>query len=234
MNLLVVEEEKTVVEEIRDILDKLDKSIQIIGVTENISAVPAWLKKNSVPDLILVNEVVVADMQELCNRPAKAVVTFSTNTEAYNFEAFRFNTLKPILRNFSGEENWIKEPGTKGTKANPSSNYRERFLVKQGQRLHSIHINEIAYFFSEGRFIFFKTLDEQKYITEYRIEKLEVMLNPTRFFRINRSYIVSLNSVKQIHSWFGNRLKLFLDPEAETEILVSRERVRKFKTWLGK
>jgi two-component system response regulator LytT len=234
MNLLVVEEEKTVVEEIRDILDKLDKSIQIIGVTENMSSVPAWLKKNSVPDLILVNEVVVADMQELCNRPAKAVVTFSTNTEAYNFEAFRFNTLKPILRNFSGEENWIKEPDTKRTKANPSSNYRERFLVKQGQRLHSIHINEIAYFFSEGRFIFFKTLDEQKYITEYRIEKLEVMLNPTRFFRINRSYIVSLNSVKQIHSWFGNRLKLFLEPEAETEILVSRERVRKFKTWLGK
>jgi two-component system response regulator LytT len=234
MNLLVVEEEKTVVEEIRDILDKLDKSIQIIGVTENMSSVPAWLKKNSVPDLILVNEEVVADMQELCNRSAKAVVTFSTNTEAYNFEAFRFNTLKPILRNFSGEENWIKEPDTKVTKVNPSPNYRERFLVKQGQRLHSIHINEIAYFFSEGRFIFFKTLDDQKYITEYRIEKLEAMLNPTRFFRINRSYIVSLNSVKQIHSWFGNRLKLFLGPEAETEILVSRERVRKFKTWLGK
>jgi two-component system, LytTR family, response regulator LytT len=234
MNLLVVEEEKTVVEEIRDILDKLDKSIQIIGVTENMSSVPAWLKRNSVPDLILVNEEEVADMRELCNRPAKAVVTFSTNTEAYNFEAFRFNTLKPILRNFSREENWIKEPDTKVTKVNPSPNYRERFLVKQGQRLHSIHINEIAYFFSEGRFIFFKTLDDQKYITEYRIEKLEVMLNPARFFRINRSYIVSLNSVKQIHSWFGNRLKLYLDPAAETEILVSRERVRKFKTWLGK
>jgi two-component system response regulator LytT len=234
MKLLVIEEENTVVEEIRDILDKLDKSIQIIGVTEKMSSVPAWLKRNSVPDLILVNEEEVADMRELCNRPAKAVVTFSTNTEAYNFEAFRFNTLKPILRNFSREENWIKEPDTKVTKVNPSPNYRERFLVKQGQRLHSIHINEIAYFFSEGRFIFFKTLDDQKYITEYRIEKLEVMLNPARFFRINRSYIVSLNSVKQIHSWFGNRLKLYLDPAAETEILVSRERVRKFKTWLGK
>jgi two-component system, LytTR family, response regulator LytT len=234
MKLLVIEEENTVVEEIRDILDKLDRSIQIIGVTENMSSVPAWLRKNAVPDLILINEEVVADMQELCNRPAKAVVTFSTNTEAYNFEAFRFNTLRPILRNFSGEENWIKEPDTKGTKANPSPNYRERFLVKQGHQLHSIHINEIAYFFSEGRCIFFKTLDDQKYSTEYRIEKLEVMLNPARFFRINRSYIVSLNSVKQIHSWFGNRLKLYLHPEAVTEILVSRERVRKFKTWLGK
>jgi two-component system, LytTR family, response regulator LytT len=233
MNLLVVEEEKTVVKDIRDILEKLDKSIQIIGVTENMSSIPAWLKKNSVPDLILVNEEVVADIQELCNRPAKAVVTFSTNTEAYNFEAFRFNTLRPILRNFSGEDDWIRKSGN-GTIVNPSPNYRERFLVKQGRRLHSIHISEIAYFFSEGRFIYFKTLDDQKYSTEYRIEKLEVMLNPARFFRVNRSHIVSLNSVKQIHSWVGNRLKLFLNPAAEMEILVSRERVRKFKTWLGK
>lgn len=232
MNLLVIEEEQTVVEEIREILDKLDKSIRIIGVTENMSSVPAWLKHNAVPDLILVNEVVVADIQELIQRPAKAVVTFSTNTDAYNFEAFRFNTLRPILRNYSGEDDF-KESYTRGVKSHPPT-YRERFLVKQGQRLHSIHINEIAYFFSEGRFIFFKTIDDQKYITEYRIEKLEVMLNPARFFRINRSYIVSLNSVKQIHAWFGNRLKLYLDPEAETEILVSRERVRKFKTWLGK
>ena len=235
MNLLVVEEEKNVVEEIRGILDKLDKSIRIIGVTENISSVPDWLKKNAVPDLILVNEEVVADIQELCQRPAKAVVTFSTNTDAYNFEAFRFNTLKPILKSFSGETDWLKQTDNgRGIKNGASPAYRERFLVKQGQRLHSIHINEIAYFFSEGRFIFFKTLDDQKYITEYRIEKLEVMLHPSRFFRINRSYIVSLNSVKQIHAWFGNRLKLYLDPQAEAEILVSRERVRKFKTWLGK
>ena len=235
MNLLVVEEEKNVVEEIREILDKLDKSIQIIGVTDTISSVPDWLKKNAIPDLILVNEEVVADMQELYQRPAKAVVTFSTNTDAYNFEAFRFNTLKPILKTFSGETDWLKEPENgKAVKNGVAPTYRERFLVKQGQRLHSIHINEIAYFFSEGRFIFFKTLDDQKYITEYRIEKLEVMLNPARFFRINRSYIVSLNSVKQIHAWFGNRLKLYLDPEAEAEILVSRERVRRFKTWLGK
>jgi DNA-binding LytR/AlgR family response regulator len=232
MKLLVVEEENSVVEEIRDILGKLDNSIQIVGVAHDMSSVPAWLKKNTVPDLILVSEDAVADIQELYGRPARAVVTFSTESEAYNFEAFRFNTLKPILRNL-GDGDFLKNSIQSG-KGNFSSNYRERFLVKQGQRLHSIHIDEIAYFFSEGRFIFFKTLDNQKYITEYRIEKLESMLQPSRFFRVNRSYIVSLASVKQIHSWFGNRLKLFLEPDAEVEILVSRERVRNFKSWLGK
>jgi two-component system response regulator LytT len=235
MTLLVVEEEENIVAEIREILGKLDNSIRIVGVTNDMVSVATWLRRNIIPDLILVKEEVVADMQELYSRPAKAVVTFSTASEAYNFEAFRFNTLKPILSKLPGSDNLSENFLTdRRVKLQHVSNYRERFLVKQGQRLHSIHINEIAYFFSEGRFIFFKTFDNQKYITEYRIEKLETMLQPGRFFRINRSYIVSLATVKQIHAWFGNRLKLFLDPEADTEILVSRERVKAFKSWLGK
>lgn len=237
MTLLVVEEEKDIVQEIREILDTIDRSIRVIGVAENIVSVPAWIKKNNVPDLILINEEVVADLN-LFHRRAKAIVTFSTDEDAYQYQAFRFNTLKQILDRLPGTGNVPANPSLVlphiADKENGNGHYRERFLVKQGQRLHSIHINEIAYFFSEDRFIFFKTFDDQKYVTEYRIERLEAMLDPTRFFRINRSYIVSLTCVKQIHSWFGSRLKLYLNPDAEKEILVSRERVKKFKGWLGK
>lgn len=233
MTLLVVEEEQNIVEEIRDILGKIDNSIRIVGVTHDIPSVVNWVKKNTIPDLILVNEGVMLDMFDMDRQPAKAIVTFCTHSVAYNFEAFRFNMLRPILNKLPGNDTLPEDwPSHLSVKAN--GNYRERFLVKQGQRLHSIHISEIAYFFSEGRFIFFKTFDNQKYITEYRIEKLETMLNPAKFFRINRSYIVSLSTVKQIHSWFGNRLKLYLEPEAENEIVVSRERMKRFKAWLGK
>lgn len=235
MTLLVVEEEETIVAEIRGILGRLDDSIRIVGVTNDIVSVAGWLKQNTIPDLILVNEEVVPGLQDLHQGEAKAVVTFSTQSDAYNFQAFRFRTIHQILSKLPGSRNLIQaNPPERRNKAGQSQAYRERFLVKQGQRLHSIHISEIAYFFSEGRFIFFKTFDGQKYITEYRIEKLESMLHPGKFFRINRSYIVSLVTVKQIHAWFGNRLKLYLDPEAEDEIIVSRERVKSFKQWLGK
>jgi two-component system response regulator LytT len=235
MTLLVVEEEQTIVEEIRDILGKIDDSIRIVGVTHDIPSIVTWVTKNTIPDLILVNKEAMPDNDGADKQSAKAVVTFSTDSEAYNFEALRFNMIRPILNKLPGANELSDEwPVPSPAKSNNTGNYRERFLVKQGQRLHSIHTSEIAYFFSEGRFIFFKTFDNQKYITEYRIEKLESMLNPAKFFRINRSYIVSLATVKQIHSWFGNRLKLYLDPEAEEEIIVSRERIRRFKAWLGK
>lgn len=236
MTLLVVEEEQNIVDEIRGILDRIDDSIQIVGVAQDIISVPAWLRNNSIPDLILVNEDMAAELKEFNGKQAKAVVTFSTDSEHYQFEAIRFNTLRQILSRMPGAET-LEDPEllkTLPAKRNGSNVYRERFLVKQGQRLHSIHVNDIAYFFSGERFIYFKTFDDQKYVTEYRIDKLEVMLDPRRFFRINRSHIISLPTVKQIHSWFGNRLKLYLEPSSEKEILVSRERVKSFKGWLGK
>lgn len=235
MTLLVVEQAENIVDEIRNILDRLDSSIRIVGVTQDMLSVADWLKQNAIPDLILVNAGVVSDLQIIDHKEAKAVVTFSTDSEAYNFEAFRFATFRQLVSRLPGSGDLFETHTVRpSVKAGQGSAYRERFLVKQGQRLHSIHIKEIAYFFSEGRFIFFKTFDNQKYITEYRIEQLETMLNPGSFFRINRSYIISLATVKQIHAWFGNRLKLYLDPEADGEIIVSRERVKKFKGWLGK
>ncbi|HEX2627503.1 MAG TPA: LytTR family DNA-binding domain-containing protein, partial [Chitinophagaceae bacterium] len=112
--------------------------------------------------------------------------------------------------------------------------YKERFLVKQGQRLVSIAVEQIAYFFSQERFIFFKTFDNQKFLLEYRIEELEQLLSPSVFYRINRSYIVSLPTVREIHSYFGNRLKLYLSPAADKDVIVSRKRVNDFKRWLDK
>jgi two-component system response regulator LytT len=111
--------------------------------------------------------------------------------------------------------------------------HRTRFLVRQGQKFASIETGVIAYFFSEGRFIFFKTFDAQKYLVEYTLEELESMLDPQGFFRINRSLLIAFKSVEQIHPYFGNRLKLFLDPAMEKDIIVSREKVNDFKLWLG-
>ena len=115
----------------------------------------------------------------------------------------------------------------------PRSVFRTRFLVRQGQKFASVETDGIAYFFSEGRFIFFKTFDNQKYLVEYTLEELEEMLNPQYFFRINRSLVVAFKGVGQIHPYFGNRLKLFLEPSMEKDIIVSREKVQEFKMWLG-
>ena len=112
--------------------------------------------------------------------------------------------------------------------------FRKRFLVKHGQKLVSIDIEEIAYFFSDGRLNFFKTYDNRKFVVDYTMDELEDMLDPERYFRISRSFYVSVNSIDQIHDYFGNRLILGLKPDLDKEAIVSREKVTDFKKWMGK
>jgi DNA-binding LytR/AlgR family response regulator len=173
----------------------------------------------------------MSETDVLAGRKIRTVVTFSTFSEEYNFAAFRYKTMRQLFKVMpqivAPRSNADVNPTTK-------NNFKERFLVKQGQRLLSIPVNQVAYFFSEDRFIFLKTFDNQKFLLEYRMEKLETLISPALFFRVNRSHIISLPSVKDIHAYFGNRLKLYLNPASEKEVIVSRKRVNDFKEWLGK
>ena len=112
--------------------------------------------------------------------------------------------------------------------------FRKRFLVKFAQKLVSIEVDDIAYFYSDGRLNFFKTKDNKKYVVDYTMDELEDMLNPEKYFRISRSFYVSVESIDKIEDYFGNRLILQLKPEVDKEALVSREKVTDFKKWMGK
>ena len=112
--------------------------------------------------------------------------------------------------------------------------FRKRFLVKHAQKLVSIEVDEIAYFFSDGRLNFFKTFDNRKFVLDYTMDDLEEMLDPEKYFRISRSFYISVESVDQIHEYFGNRLLIYLKPAVDKEAVVSREKVSDFKKWMGK
>jgi DNA-binding LytR/AlgR family response regulator len=98
----------------------------------------------------------------------------------------------------------------------------------------SIETDDIAYFYSDGRINFFKTSDNRKFVVDYTMDELEEMLDPDRYFRISRSFYVSIHSVDRIDDYFGNRLILGLHPVVDKEALVSREKVADFKKWMGK
>jgi DNA-binding LytR/AlgR family response regulator len=115
-----------------------------------------------------------------------------------------------------------------------SREYRNRFLVKQGSKLMSVNVSDIAYFYTDGRLNYFKTNDNKKFVIDYSLEELDTMLEPGTYFRINRSFSVSVTSVAKIDDFFGQRLILDLKPAIEKEVLVSRERVTDFKKWMGK
>lgn len=113
-------------------------------------------------------------------------------------------------------------------------NYRKRFLVKHLQKFLSVRVSQIAYLFSNGRLSFLVTTDNKRYMLDYSMERLEELLNPEQFFRVNRSFIISFDAVKQAEDYHGSRLVIDIHPVFNEKVIVSRERVTAFKKWLGK
>lgn len=260
MKVLIVEDEELAVKKITKTLAAVDADAEVVGVADSIVAAVSWIESNPAPDLILM-DIELSDGQsfEIFNRVSiKSPVIFTTSYDEYALKAFKVNSVDYLLKPIQKEDLaaaleklgnlkdiYQKAPPPSGAvsidnlvrelqqKLQPRE-YRKRFLVRHAQKLVSIDTDEIAYFFSDGRLNFFKTSDNRKFVVDYTMDELEEMLDPTRYFRISRSFYISVSSVDQIHDYFGNRLLLHLKPAVDKESIVSREKVTDFKKWMGK
>lgn len=258
MKILIVEDEDLAVKKIQKTLAEVDGDADVIGVTDSIQSTVNWLEKNDTPDLILM-DIELSDGQsfEIFNKTkVKSAVIFTTSYDEYALKAFKVNSIDYLLKPVQKEElrAALDKFKTVSTSYKPAEQkeinmdalvkelqqklqpkeYRKRFLVKHGQKLVSIETEDIAYFFSDGRLNFFKTFDNRKFVVDYTMDELEDMLDPQRYFRISRSFYISVASIDQIHDYFGNRLLLQLKPTVDKETIVSREKVTDFKKWMGK
>ncbi len=257
MNVLIVEDEELAVKKLQKLIADADASLHVVGIAASIEESVDWLNANPTPDLIFM-DIELADGQsfEIFEQvDVQSTVIFTTSYDEYALQAFKVNSidylLKPIqkedlqrslkkLRDLRGGqptdppafsiEKLIKELQLQQQPVE----FRKRFLVRQGQRLLSIETHDIAYFFTDERFSFFRTHANQKFLVDYTLDELSDNLDPQHFFRISRSVIVTHQAVEQIQPYFGNRLSLILHPVFDKEAIVSREKVSDFKKWMGK
>lgn len=254
MTVLIIEDEPLAVERIRKLLEETNEPMKIVGTTNSIESSVSWLQSNQHPDLILM-DIELSDGQSFVifdQVKVKSPVIFTTSYDEYAIKAFKVNSidylLKPVkpadlnaalqkLINIEqqyltiaskGLENLLRELKYKGKE------YRERFLVKTGQRYFSIETENIAYFYYANRVTYLKTWKNEQFYLDYILDELEEMLSPKTFFRANRQYILNIRSVKDIHNYFNHKLKLVLQPPANDEVLISKERATEFKSWMGK
>lgn len=109
----------------------------------------------------------------------------------------------------------------------------QRYLVRKGTRLFPVSVDDIAYFYVKGRFSCIRTVCDTEHIIEKSLDELEQEVDRTLFFRINRQFIASYPSIRQVHTWFDGKLKVWLSPAIEEDIIVSRLKAAEFRRWLG-
>ncbi|KQW97358.1 LytTR family DNA-binding domain-containing protein [Flavobacterium sp. Root420] len=254
MTTLIIEDEKPAARLLQRKLEKLEIAVETMlhSVEESVD----WFTNNEHPDLIFLDIQLSDGLSfEIFEKiDIKSAIIFTTAYDEYALKAFKLNSIDYLLKPI--DEDDLEIAVTKFKSRLPKSNsenqnlqldfeqirrmlsnpfeknYKKRFTVKIGQHLKVITTDEIECFFSENKGTYIHTFDNRNYLIDSTLEILEQELDMKDFFRVSRKFIVPLQAIKEIQVYTNSRLKVILPSYKEDEVVVSREKVQDFKSWL--
>ena len=249
INVLIVEDEQLAFEKLVIMLQKIDNNIKVVAHAKSISKAKEIINTTTDIDLAffdiqLTDGISFSILEEVSNT---FPIIFTTAYNEHAVRAFKHNSidylLKPIQLNelaFSlnkhHQQNDIKQNRIPSLINDlnllPSKEYKSRFTVKVGEHIRIISIKDIACFYSFSKATFISTIDDRNYPIDYSLDSIEELLNPEKYFRVNRKFIINIDQIKDIISYTNSRLKLILNINTEEKIIISRERVKEFKAWI--
>jgi two-component system, LytTR family, response regulator LytT len=257
LNVIIIEDEPAAARRLEKLLKENGAAITVLAHLDSISASVAWLKKNPPPDLAFM-DIELADgksFEIFKQTQVSCPVIFTTAYNEFALQAFKVNSVDYLLKPIAPEAlhaalekfNHLKALYSSASAGNPMFDaaklleslatskkvYRSRFLIALRERFVTVRVEDVAYFYSEFKITNLVTHDGKRHAIEQTLEELESELNPSEFYRANRQFIVSAKSVADIRAHFGNKLKLYVQPDYPEEVLVSKEKAGEFKAWLN-
>jgi DNA-binding LytR/AlgR family response regulator len=252
MNILIIEDEQATARHTKKMLEEIDPDVQVIGVLESIESAVNWFRSHTEPDLVLL-DIHLADglsFEIFKEVDVTCPVIFATAYDQYAIQAFRVNSidylLKPIskealiegLKKYRRINTPQKAPVIDYNKlaemlAKPANELLKRVMIRYGETIRAIEIKDIAYFYTEEKIVFLCTFDGKNYPADFSMDELQSKLDPSRWFRINRQFIISFDSIDKMTAYSKSRIRITLRPPCKTESISSTERSGDFKLWLA-
>ena len=253
IKILIVEDEIPAQINLKKLIDKHCTNSVVVSTLSSVRSTIKWLEDNpDGADVIFMDvelsDGVCFDIFDKVSVNTQVVIT--TAYDNYAVKAFRINStdylLKPILDsdfvmawercverieqsatpNMETLMDAISKVGSKGKE------YKKRFIVKAGEKIIIIPVEDIAYCYSEEKSTYAVNFAGTRRLLDYSLDMVQDMLDPGCFFRVSRSCIVSINAIENISKHLGTRLKLQLNPRTEEDVVVSRSRTSDFLLWL--
>lgn len=187
----------------------------------------------------------------LARLEAQPLVVFTTAYSEHALRAFEVNSIDYLLKPV--DERQLDRALNKidrirgGVEAKPrledllarlatalpvQKQYPSRLASRSGDRIEFVDVSQVTHFFANDKLTYAST-PKKDFAVDFTITELEQQLDPARFVRIHRSTVVNLDYVKELYSWFSDRMMIRIKDGKDTELTVSRERVRTLKDRLG-
>jgi DNA-binding LytR/AlgR family response regulator len=249
MKVIILEDEARAANYLERLILRIDPELKVTTKLESVRDAVPYLTTHKDIDLIFA-DVQLADglsFEIFGQVEVKSPIIFTTAYDHYAIEAFKTNGIDYLLKPV--EEERLRKAIEKTRLFSPTfsldkllaitntiaaKSYKSRFMVKVGDKIKTIPVEEILVFYSLEKATYLHTTSNRDYCIDYSIDQLEAVLDPTVCFRINRKYIVSIQACSNILAWTNSRLRLKIEGITDDDIIVARERVQEFKDWLDR
>nr|WP_274704440.1 LytTR family DNA-binding domain-containing protein [Salinimicrobium profundisediminis] len=245
---VIVEDEKPSARRLQRMLESL--GVKVRTTLHSVEEARDWFLKNQHPDLIFL-DIQLSDglsFEIFEDIEIKSPIIFTTAYDEYALQAFKLNSIDYLLKPIDDEElaAAVKKFQNNHQKRDvnvsfnelksllniPGSGFKKRFSIQVGQHLKLIDVSEVVCFYSENKASYLHTSGNRSYLLNGSLDKLEPELDPEKFFRVSRKFIIAMEAIEDILTYSNMRLEVKLKDYNGEQIIVSRERVKDFKDWL--
>jgi len=250
MKVVIIEDEHLAALNLSRMLQEIDPGITIMDSLDSVKKSVEWLQNNS-PELIFM-DIHLSDGSSFTifeRVDIHVPVIFTTAYDQYAIKAFKFNSvdylLKPIDKEelqqaidkykrytYSHEKDGLNFKGL--IEQLKGKDYKQRFVINIANKIKTVSVDDIAYYFVNEKNNFFATAGGKHYPLEYSLDKLEKMVDPSFFFRVSRQFMVNIKAIKEVQVYSKSRLRLILDPPFQEEVFVSFNKSPEFRKWLDR
>lgn len=248
---IIIEDEAVAARKLVRLIKEVEPEIMLQPTIDSVAGAYHWLSQNPV-DLIFLdihlsdgNSFSLFDQLDLLTP-----IIFTTAYDEFAIKAFQQNSvdylLKPITKDAllksikKFKSLYQKSPQIPeidyrrlAKLIQPDKGFKKRFLIRIGAKLKTIETGEIAYFETREKSVDLLTKSNRRFPVDYSLSQLEQILDPSRFFRLNRQYLSSSEAIQEMVYLSTSRLKIQLKPISTKEVYVSVDRIGKFKRWLN-
>ncbi|MEM7299382.1 MAG: LytTR family DNA-binding domain-containing protein [Bacteroidota bacterium] len=252
MKVLIIEDEAPAFRRLQKVLEEIDPDIEIVEVIDSVEDSVKWLKNHNLPDLIFMDIQLSDGLSFEIFEAIKITkpVVFTTAFDEYMLRAFKVNSIDYLLKPIKKEDLEQSLAKYHNFRSNFSSDYpdlnqlisqirlddkkyKSRFLIRKGDQLVSVPADDISFFYTHNGVVHLKTHTDANYLMDFTLDELSQQLDPDKFFRANRQFLISMDAIKTVHKWHKGKLKVETILPTDDEITISAEKAAQFKSWLG-
>ncbi|MEZ2444335.1 LytR/AlgR family response regulator transcription factor [Chitinophaga sp. RCC_12] len=247
MRIVIFEDEMHNAERLTQLLHKCNAAIEIAAVITSVEEGIRWLEQQQPVDLMLM-DIQLSDgncFEIFSKTKVRTPIIFTTAYDGFALQAFKVNSIDYLLKPIDLDD--LKNALKKYEQFRPANNYTvdisriaeeflrrdsARFIGRINNQLIYVKAKDIAWLqFARGA-TWATTVTNQRVPLDYSLDQIEQLLDKHQFFRINRQFIIQIDAIKKITTYYNSRLILQLAPDVDTDVIISRERVSEFKNWL--